>query len=52
MQLQLHCNAGIMHTKLIGDLPVYGVVWFLKNVIAYILSLENVKSKHKVTYGS
>ena len=50
--MQIHCNAGIMQTNLIGDLPGYGTVWFNKNGIANILSLANVKNKHKVTYDS
>jgi len=50
--MQIHCNSGIMNNILIGDLPGYGTVWLHKNGIANILSLENVKNKHKVTYDS
>jgi len=41
-----------MHTNIIGDLPGYSIVWFHRNGIANILSLANVKNKHKVTYDS
>ena len=50
--MQIHCNAGIMHTNIIGDLPGYSTVWFHKTGIANILSLANVKIKHKETYHS
>ena len=36
----------------IGDLPGYGTVWFYKDGIANILSLNNVKKKYSVSYDS
>ena len=50
--LSLHCNAGIATVDKIGDLPGYGTVWFYKDGIANILSLNNVKKKYRVTYDS
>jgi len=50
--VQIHGNPGIMHTNLIGDLPGYSVVWFHIKYICKILSLANVKNKHKVTYDN
>jgi len=55
--LSLHCNAGIATVNKIGDLPGYGTVWygtvwFYKDGIANILSLNNVKKKYQVTYVS
>jgi len=41
-----------MQTNLIGDLPGYSVVWYHRNRIANILSLENFKNKDKVAYDS
>ena len=49
--MQIHCNAGIMHSNLIGDLPGYGIrLWYHINGIANKISLS--KNKHKVTYES
>jgi hypothetical protein len=50
--LLLHCNAGIDTVDKIGDLPVYGMVWFHEDGIANILSLNNVKKKYRMTYDS
>jgi hypothetical protein len=41
--MDIHCNAGITSTNLIGDLPGYGKVWYHPNDIANILSLARVK---------
>jgi hypothetical protein len=51
--MDIHCNAGVTSTNLIGDLPGYGQVWYHPNGIANILSLKRVKSRgHRVTYDS
>jgi hypothetical protein len=50
--MDIHCNAGVMSTSLVGDLPGYGEVWFHKNGIANILSLARVNEKYRVTYNS
>ena len=51
--MDIHCNAGVTSTNLIGDLPGYGTVWYHPNGIANILSLTRVKEHGcKVTYDS
>jgi hypothetical protein len=50
--MDIHCNAGVTSTNLVGDLPGYGTVWYHPNGIANILSLNKVKSKYRVTYDS
>jgi hypothetical protein len=50
--MDIHCNAGITSTNLIGDLPGYGEVWYHPNSIANILSLTRVKDKYRVTFNS
>jgi hypothetical protein len=43
--MDIHCNAGVTSTNLVGDLPGYGKVWFNPNGIANILSLLRVKEQ-------
>ncbi len=50
--MEIHCNAGVTSTDLIGDLPGYGEVWYHPNGIANILSLARVKDKYRVTFDS
>jgi hypothetical protein len=51
--MDIHCNAGVTSTNLIGNLPGYGQVWYHPNGIANILSLKRVKTRgHRVTYHS
>ena len=50
--MEIHCNAGVTSTDLIGDLPGYGEVWYDPNGIANILSLARVKDKYRVTFDS
>lgn len=51
--MDIHCNAGVTSTNLIGDLPGYGTVWYHPNGIANIHSLARAKERgHKVTYDS
>ena len=50
--MDIHCNAGIMSTTLVGDLPGYGTVWFHEGGIANILSLARVKDKFTVVFHS
>ena len=48
---EIHCNAGIATTNLIGDLAGYGPEWNHHNGIANILSLSCVKEHgYHVTY--
>ena len=50
--LCVHCNAGVTHTKKIGDLPGYSnPVWYNPKGIANILSLSLVYKNHLVTYN-
>jgi len=51
-QMNIHCNAGISTTNLVGDLPGYGTVWFYEEGIANILSLARVKIDHEVSFNS
>ena len=52
-KLDIHCNAVIATTTLIGNLPGYGTVWYNANIIANILSLARVKEHgYRVTYDS
>jgi hypothetical protein len=51
--MDIHCNAGVTSTNLVGDLPGYGEVWFNPNGIANILSLSRVKQRgFRVTFDS
>jgi len=50
--LTLYCNAGKAIITMKGDLKGYSTVWFYPEGIANILSLGNVKKKHRVTYHS
>ena len=51
--MDIHCNAGMTSTNLVGDLPGYGEVWYHPNGIANILSLARVKDRgYHVTYDS
>ena len=36
----IHCNAGVTSTNMVGDLPGYGTVWYHPNGIANILALS------------
>lgn len=35
--MDIHCNAGVASTDMVGDLPGYGEVWYHPNGIANIL---------------
>jgi hypothetical protein len=51
--MDIHCNAGVTSTNLIGDYPGYGTVWYHPKGIANILSLSRVKNNgFRVTYDS
>jgi hypothetical protein len=51
--MEIHCNAGIANTNLVGELAGYGTVWYHPNGIANILSLSRVKERgYHVTYDS
>ena len=50
--MKIHCNAGTAITRLVGNLPGYGEVWFHPEGIANILSLSRVKDKYRVTFDS
>jgi len=51
-RMHIHCTAGMTSTDMIVDLPGYGTVWFHPKGIANILSLLQVKERHKITYDS
>ena len=51
--MDIHCNAGIASTKLIGELRGYGTVWYNPSGIANILSLSRVKERgYRVTFDT
>ena len=51
--MDIHCNAGVTTTNMVGDLHGYGTVWYHPNRIANILSLSHIKKNGcKVTYNS
>jgi hypothetical protein len=51
--MDIHCNAGVTTTRLVGDLPGYGTVWYQPNAIANILSLSRVRDHgYRITYDS
>jgi hypothetical protein len=50
--MDIHCNATVTSTNLVGDLPRYGTVWYHPKGIANILLLNSVKEKYCVSYDS
>ena len=51
--MDIHCNAGVTSTNLIGELMGYGTVWYNPKGIANILSLARVKERgYRVTFDS
>jgi hypothetical protein len=51
--LDIHCNAGVATTNLIGDFPGYGTVWYHPKGIANILSLSCMWERgYLVVYNS
>ena len=51
--MDIHCNAGVASTDMIGELHGYGTVWYHPDGIANILSLSRVKEQgYRVTYDS
>ena len=51
--MDIHCNAGIASTKLIGELRGYGTVWYNPTGIANILSLAKAKERgYRVTFDT
>jgi Reverse transcriptase (RNA-dependent DNA polymerase)/Zinc knuckle len=50
--MRIHCNAGTTTTRMIGDLPGYGTVWYHPDGIANILSLSRISQQYRVTFDS
>ena len=51
--MDIHCNAGVTSTNLIGDLRGYGTVWYNPTRIANILSLSKATERgYQVTFDS
>ena len=51
--MDIHCNAGVTSTNLVGDLPGYGTVWYHPNGIANILSLAKMQERgYHIKYDS
>ena len=51
-KLFLKTNGGTLVTNKKGYLPGYGEVWYHERAVTNILSLNNVKKTHKITYYS
>jgi len=43
--MNIHCNAGIASTSMVGGLPGYGTVWYHPEGITNILSLARIIEK-------
>ena len=51
--MNIHCNARIASTSMVGDLPGYGTVWCHPEGITNILSLVHIIEKgYHVTFDS
>ena len=51
--MNIHCNAGITSTNMVGELRGYGTVWYNPYGIANILSLARVQELgYRVTYDT
>jgi hypothetical protein len=50
--MNIHCNAGVTRTDMVGDLPGHGEVWFNKSGMANIPSLLRMEKKHRITCDS
>jgi hypothetical protein len=51
-EMHIHCNAGVVVVKTVGDLIGYGTVWFYPQGIANILSLALVQKQFYITFDS
>ena len=51
-QMNIHSNACISTTNMVGDLAGYGTVWYHKNWISNILSYDKVCREHEVKLDS
>ena len=50
--MDIHCNAGVTSTNMVGDLKGFGEVWYNPKGIANILSMAVVEKSFRVTYDS
>ena len=50
--LDIHCNAGVASTDMVGGLPGYGTVWYHQRGISNILSLSHAIKIFTITYVS
>jgi len=51
--MNIHCNAGVASTSLVGNLPGYSKVWYHPKGITNILSLSHIiKKGYHVTFDS
>ena len=48
----VHCNAGKINVYMMGNLPVYSLVWYYPKAIANILSLFLVVQRFHIEYDS
>ena len=47
----IHCNTGVVTVDNKGARPGYGIVWFNRDGITNILSMENSTNKFPITYN-
>ena len=53
IHMDIHCDSRVTSTKMVGEMPGYGTVWYHPNGIANILSLSRVKERgYRVTHDS
>ena len=50
--LNIRCNAGNIHTNIVGDLKGYGTVWYYRDAMVNILSLYRVTNNFHVKFNS
>ena len=50
--LDIHCNAGVVSTDMVGDLPGYDIVWYHPTGISNILSMSRAIKIFMITYDS
>jgi hypothetical protein len=51
-EMHIHCNAGTVICRTIGELSGFGTVWYHPTGIANVLSLAKVQKIFRVTYDS
>ena len=50
--IRVHCNSSFKFVDRVGDLPIYGTVWYESTGIANILSMSRGTKKSQVIFNS